>query len=150
MIRSPAYREAKAVIREENRVARKASKKAAPVVKPTRGRELDKGFLIYLRRQPCEARGLGGCDGRIDPAHIRYNDGPNRLNPGAGRKNHDRHCNALCRTHHDMQHSMDERRFWSLFGKDAYATAEAQYAAYQSPRPSRVGTGTGETMEREQ
>jgi hypothetical protein len=114
---------------------RKAQRKARPKpdkVKVNRGRERDPGFLAYLRRQPCEARSLGGCAGRIDPAHIRFNDGPDRQNPGAGRKNHDRHCNPLCRTHHDEQHAGSERAFWQRLGKDAYDTAAAHYDAYRS------------------
>lgn len=105
-------------------------------------RERDNGFLAYLRRQPCEARALGGCSGPIDPAHIRFNDGPDRQNPGGARKNHDRHCNPLCRAHHDQQHSGSERAFWSLIGKDAYATAAAHFARYQTPGADH-GQGAG-------
>lgn len=107
-----------------------------PAEKKHRGQERDNGFLAYLRRQPCEAARLGGCSGPIDPAHIRYNDGPDRQNPGGARKNHDRHCNPLCRAHHDQQHAGSERAFWSSLGKDAYATAAAHYARYQADRPS--------------
>lgn len=118
--------------REQNRARRQAIKaQRKPGGKLDRGRERDNGFLAYLRRQPCEAAALGGCSGPIDPAHIRYNDGPGRLNPGGGRKNHDRHANPLCRRHHDDQHSMAERFFWERLGKDAYETAAAHYAAYQ-------------------
>lgn len=92
----------------------------------------DNGFLAYLRRQPCEAASLGNCSGPIDAAHIRFNDGPDRQNPGGARKNHDRHANPLCRGHHDMQHSMSERRFWELIGKDAYATASTHFSTYKN------------------
>lgn len=112
----------------ERRQSIKAQRK--PGGKADRGRERDNGFLAYLRRQPCEAAALGGCGGPIDPAHIRYNDGPDRLNPGGARKNHDHHANPLCRTHHDEQHSMAERYFWDRLGKDAYDTAAAHYATY--------------------
>lgn len=122
--------------------ARQAATKARPKSpKADRGRERDNGFLAYLRRQPCEARALGGCSGPIDPAHIRFNDGPDRQNPGGARKNHDRHANPLCRVHHDQQHSGSERAFWSLIGKDAYATSAAHYAAYQRPSHSQ-GAGS--------
>ena len=127
--------EQRAIIAEADRIQRKARREAKAArpksPKADRGRERDNGFLAYLRRQPCEARSLGGCTGPIDPAHIRFNDGPDRQNPGGARKNHDRHANPLCRAHHDQQHSMNERAFWSLLGKDAYATAAAHYAAYQ-------------------
>ena len=122
-----------ALIKREQARARKSKLKAEKKGRGTlnRGRDRDNGFLAYLRRQPCEAASLGGCSGPIDPAHIRYNDGPGRLNPGGARKNHDRHCNPLCRAHHDEQHSMAERYFWDRLGKDAYETAAAHYAAYQ-------------------
>lgn len=122
------FRQAKARERKEAKAARPKSPKA------DRGRVRDTGFLQYLRRQPCEARELGGCGGPPDPAHIRYNDGPNRLNPGGGRKNHDRHCNPLCRVHHDLQHSVKEQHFWARLSKDAYETAAGHYAAYEAGR----------------
>lgn len=120
------------------RDARKAATRARPKSpKADRGRVRDNGFLAYLRRQPCEAAILGDCSGPIDPAHIRFNDGPDRQNPGGARKNHDFHGNPLCRAHHDLQHSMSERRFWELVGKDAYDTAAAHYATYQAGDPTK-------------
>ncbi|WP_332657325.1 hypothetical protein [Brevundimonas sp.] len=96
-------------------------------------RETDPGFLAYLRRQPCEARGFGPCSGRIEAAHVRYSDAAaGAINPGMQRKNHDRHANPLCNGHHQHdQHRRSERAFWERLGKDAYATAAAHYAAYQ-------------------
>jgi hypothetical protein len=120
-----AARRIKARGRKEAKAARPKSPKA------DRGRERNNGFLAYLRRQRCEAWTLGNCHGSSDPAHIRFNDGPDRQNPGGARKNHDRHCNPLCRAHHDLQHSMNERAFWERLGKDAYATAAGHFAAYQ-------------------
>jgi hypothetical protein len=132
--------EQRAVVNEAKRIqreARKAATKARPKSpKADRGRERNGGFLCYLRRQRCEAWTLGGCQGSSDPAHIRFNDGPDRQNPGGARKNHDRHCNPLCRAHHDMQHSMNERTFWERLGKDAYETAAAHFAAYQGQAAS--------------
>lgn len=125
--------------RQQNRERRQAIKaQRKPGGKADRGRERDNGFLAYLRRQPCEAAALGGCSGPIDPAHIRFNDGPGRLNPGGARKNHDRHANPLCRRHHDEQHSMAERYFWDRLGKDAYDTAAAHYAEYSAGRPAKL------------
>ncbi|WP_297803717.1 hypothetical protein [uncultured Brevundimonas sp.] len=101
--------------------------------KPSRGRERDNGYLAFLRRQPCAAAHLGGCEGAIEAAHIRYNDGPGRQNPGGARKNHDRHANPLCSAHHRMQHSMSERVFWEgRVGVCAYDNAERLYAEYRS------------------
>lgn len=113
---------------------RKASKKARiPSAKPDRGRERDNGFLAYLRRQPCEARHMGGCEGPIEAAHVRYSDAASgSVNPGMGRKNHDRHANPLCKHHHQHdQHLRAERFFWERLGKDAYETAAAHFSAYQ-------------------
>lgn len=113
------------------REARKAATKARPKSpKADRGRERDNGFRQYIRRQPCEARHLGGCFGPVQHAHVSYRVHGIANSFGRGVKNHDRHANPLCRGHHDQQHSMNERAFWSLLGKDAYETAAAHYAAY--------------------
>lgn len=97
-------------------------------------RVLEKGYLAFLRRQPCEARHLGGCGGRIDPAHIRFSDpSVGRINPGLGRKSDDKWCLSLCRTHHDAQHARgNERAWWSEVGVDPNARALEQYSAYLS------------------
>lgn len=114
-----------------------------PSPKAERGRERDPGFLAYLRRQPCEARHLGGCEGPIEAAHVRYSDaGKGAVNPGMQRKNHDRHANPLCRHHHQHdQHQRSERAFWAELGRDAYDTAAGHFAAYQGP--SAPGDGVG-------
>lgn len=134
--------EARIARREANRVLsaeRKARQRERPArvttkpVKPTRGREEDKGFRQFVKRQPCAARHLGGCSGPIDPAHIRFGT-PDRPNPGLGRKNHDRWCNPLCRAHHDQQHSMKEQAFWARVGIDPAANAASLYAHYQESR----------------
>lgn len=106
------------------------------LAKPERvriNRERDPGFLAYLRRQPCEARHLGGCVGPTEAAHVRYSDASKgATNPGMQRKNHDRHANPLCNFHHQHdQHKRNERAFWSGLGKDAYDTAAGHYAAYR-------------------
>lgn len=133
-----------ALIKAEESRARKAKLRAERKARGTvdRGRERDTGFLAYLRRQPCEAAALGGCMGPIEAAHIRYSDAAaGAINPGMGRKNHDRHANPLCHGHHiHDQHKRAERLFWERVGKDAYATAAAHYAAYQDPsRPFPKG-----------
>lgn len=134
MIRLSA--EQRAIVQQGERFkrdVRKAATKARPKsAKATRGREEDKGFRQYVRRQPCEARHLGGCSGPVQHAHVSYrvHGIPNSF--GRGVKNHDRHGNPLCACHHQLQHDMgDERAFWLLIGKDAYATAAAHFAAYQ-------------------
>jgi hypothetical protein len=125
--------------RKERRTAGKAREKMAGerAAGQRQPREQDRGFLAYLRRQPCEAAHLGGCDGPIEAAHIRYSDAAKGVaNPGAGRKNHDRHANPLCRRHHQHdQHTRSERAFWAALGKDAYDTAAAHFAAYRGGQP---------------
>lgn len=117
--------------RSLNRERRRNVQAQRPHEKVHRGRERDNGFLAFLRRQPCEARHMGNCSGPIEAAHIRFNDGPDRQNPGAGRKNHDRHCNSICAAHHAEQHTMNERNWWQSIGKDAYETAAKSYTEYQ-------------------
>lgn len=115
------------------RDARKADKKARPKSeKATRGREIDNGFRQYVRRQPCEARHLGGCMGPVQHAHVSYHVSgiPNSF--GRGVKNHDRHGNPLCMGHHKMQDRIGEKPLWAKIGKDAYETAAAHYAKYQA------------------
>lgn len=132
-------------VKEAARQERKASAKARTngrerrvdhaSAKPDRGRERDPGFLAYLRRQPCEARHMGDCAGPIHAAHVRYSDASKgSVNPGMGRKNHDRHANPLCEHHHlHDQHKRNERAFWQSLGKDAYDTAARHYATYRRP-----------------
>ena len=51
-------------------------------------RKRDNAYLAATRRCPCVI-GLahGGCEGRIDPAHLRFSDRRyNRINPGKGAK----------------------------------------------------------------
>jgi len=117
--------------RSLNRERRRNVLAQRPHEKKNRGRERDNGFLAFLRRQPCEARHMGNCSGPIEAAHIRFNDGPDRQNPGGQRKNHDRHANALCAGHHREQHDNHERTWWQSIGKDAYETAAQRYAEYR-------------------
>ena len=141
---TPSERQKIAEVARIRREARKAATKARPKSpKATRGREIDNGFRQYIRRQPCEAAHLGGCEGRIEHAHVSYHqDGiPNSF--GRGVKNHDRHGNPLCTAHHALQSRIGEKPLWALIGKDAYETAAAHYAEYQSPslrQPARRGS----------
>ncbi len=127
--------EQRAIIAKADRIQRRARREARAArpksPKADRGRERDNGFRQYIRRQPCEARHLGGCFGPVQHAHVSYRVHGIANSFGRGVKNHDRHGNPLCAGHHKMQHDMgDERAFWSLLGKDAYETAAAHYAAY--------------------
>ena len=127
--------EQRAVIADAQRIRREARREARTArpksPKADRGRERDNGFLAYLRRQPCEARSLGGCAGPIQAAHIRYRVFGISNSAGMQVKNHDRHANPLCAEHHRIQGDIAaERPFWAAAGKDPYETAAAHYAAY--------------------
>lgn len=134
-------RKAAEITRAKNRERRqkiKADRK--PGGKQHRGRERDNGFLAYLRRQPCEAAGFGMCGGPIQAAHIRYRQAGIANSAGTSVKNHDRHANPLCAEHHAMQHNCgDERRFWSMIGKDAYATASTHFSTYKNDPADGAG-----------
>lgn len=131
--------EARKIARRAAAKARRKAMRADPMKGQREVRERDPGFLAYLRRQPCEARHLGGCEGPIEAAHVRYSDtGKGSVNPGMGRKNHDRNANPLCRGHHQHdQHKGAERLFWQRVGKDAYDAAAAHFAAYRGGNSSR-------------
>jgi len=125
--------------RAKAKAARKASRQAAQqstLERRREPRETDPGFLAYLRRQPCAAREMGGCDGPIEAAHIRYADAASGARgPGMQRKAHDRHANPLCRHHHQHdQHKGAERLFWDRVGVDAYECAARHYATYRGER----------------
>ncbi|MCA0358699.1 MAG: hypothetical protein LCH78_17945 [Proteobacteria bacterium] len=118
--------------RSKHRREAKEARKKDPMSGQRQPREHDKPFLAYLRRQPCAAAHLGGCNGPIEAAHIRYSDAAaGARNPGMQAKNHDRHANPLCHAHHQHdQHKRRERDFWSALGVDAYANAARHYARF--------------------
>lgn len=126
----------KATQRKEAKAKIKGERKARGTA--TRGRETDTGFLAFLRRQPCAVRHMGGCDGPVEAAHVRYSDAAaGSVNPGMQRRNHDRHCNPLCHHHHQHdQHKRNERAFWAAASLDAYASAAQYYAEYQGAASS--------------
>lgn len=99
-------------------------------------REHDPGYLAFVRRQLCAVAHLGGCEGPIEAAHIRYSDAKaGSRNPGMQAKNHDRFANPLCRHHHNHdQHKRKEPAFWSAAGINAYANAAELFAAYSSAK----------------
>lgn len=74
-------------------------------------------YLAWLRLQPCCVGPLmqDACQGRTDPAHIRFSDySAGRINPGKAAKSDDKWCLPVCRKHHDAQHAYgNERRWWS-------------------------------------
>jgi hypothetical protein len=118
------------------RAERKAKKAQRPKSeKATRGRVVDTGYLQWLRRQPCRVAGMT-CSGAIEAAHVRYSDASRgKVNPGLQCKPSDRFAVSLCAGHHrgpGGQHAAgNERAWWSSYGKDGLAEADAQFAEYQ-------------------
>lgn len=128
-LRAKKNEEAKARGREQKRQVRKAIDRAqAGQRKP---RVHDKGFLAFLRRQPC-CVGPRGCSGPVQAAHIRFSDFKvGRVNPGGARKSDDRWANPLCEAHHAAQHARgDERAWWNEQGLDPNENSQRLYAAY--------------------
>lgn len=116
---------------QERREIAKARRVKSP--KADRGRERDNGFLQFVRRQPCAARGLGNCFGAVEATHIRMASAAhNKPLTGLGVKPSDRWCLPACRGHHLDQHMEgDERRWWSKVGIDPFETAKRLYAEYR-------------------
>lgn len=109
----------------------KLEKRVSP--KATRGRELDKGYLAWLRRLPCVACAVkGGYCGPTQAAHLRFSDAARgRINPGMGNKPSDRYATPLGAGHHlNDQHGREERAFWADLGIDPGQLADDLYAAF--------------------
>lgn len=134
-IMAPVNAERKAKVREAKREQRRALQESAAEGK-RRPRKRDNAYLAHTRLQPCMLAGVEGetCSGRIDPAHLRYqNLKVGRANPGMGNKSDDCWVLPLCRKHHDEQHAHgNEARWWAGNGIDPDAEAQARYAAFNS------------------
>jgi len=135
--------ELKKEVRELERPEREARKIASAKAKrergkADRGRERDNGFLAFLRRQPCcVGHVLGGCDGHVDAAHIRFGDAKaGRVNPGMSVKPSDRWATPLCRVHHTAQHGRNERAWWQEVGLDPTEISRRLFAEYSTPDPA--------------
>jgi hypothetical protein len=127
--------EKKAAAKKRNSDRRDRAKalKASAAPGKRHEREHDKGYLAHTRLQPCIVGPiLGGCEGRIDPAHLRFGEAKvGRLNPGLGKKPDDRWVLPLCRKHHEAQHAAgNERRWWAEVGIDPNQACQERHAAY--------------------
>lgn len=130
--------------RKASRKARSKALKASAAPNKRHERQHDKAYLAHTRRQPCIVGPiLGGCEGRIDPAHLRFGEPKvGRLNPGMGRKSDDKWVLPLCRKHHDAQHAAgNERRWWTEVGIDPNAECQKRYAAFLSGNAPLSGSG---------
>lgn len=125
----------KAKERKERRARdREARKRVGKRVEGQRQpRERDPGFLAFLRRQPCAAGHLGGCEGPIEAAHIRLSSAKHGVkNAGMQAKPSDKFATGLCRHHHQYdQHRGSEAAFWGRVGLDPFDHAARLFAEYQ-------------------
>lgn len=113
----------------------KAKRPKSP--KADRGRVRDNGYLAWLRRQPCVIGArvrTFACEGPIEACHIRMHK-PGERPTGMQRKPDDARATPMCRLHHRLQHSMNEREFWANARLDPFDTAAALYIRYQSKEP---------------
>lgn len=72
--------------------------------------------LAFIRQLPCLI-----ClnDIETQACHVRYSDSRfGKVNPGLAQKPHDMWTLPMCGRHHDLQHSMNEKRFWTELGID--------------------------------
>ena len=134
-LEAPEKKARKAKLKEGQRERRKALRERSDGQRQPRGH--DDAYLAHVRLQPCLLAGIADdCQGRTDPAHLRFSDAKvGRLNPGAGNKSDDKWVLPLCRHHHDAQHAHgNERRWWSQWGIDPNAECERRYAAWKETR----------------
>lgn len=137
----PTRRELADIARRRHaKEARDKAKAARPVSeKRHRGRVRNNAYLAWLRRQPCVARHMGGCDGPTEAAHIRT-PSPERGKPltGMGVKPSDRFATPLCRAHHAAQHARgNELAWWRSINRDPFATAEGLFAKFTQSREDK-------------
>ena len=64
------------------------------------------GFLQWLRGRDCIFADMGGCEGRMEAAHLDFAGGK-----GIGTKVADRYAVPMCSAHHRIQHSGGWPRF---------------------------------------
>lgn len=89
-------------------------------------------FRQWLRGRPCLLADKGGCEGKMEAAHVDYAGGK-----GVATKVHDKFSIPLCSEHHRTQHSWGWQTFEGNFGMspgDAKLAAEAYWQAW----PGRI------------
>lgn len=88
-------------------------------------------FLQWLRGRPCLLAERGGCEGRIEAAHVDYAG-----DKGIGTKVSDRYAIPLCSEHHRTQHTWG----WQTFEANFKIVPNALEAskAYWKAWPGRV------------
>jgi hypothetical protein len=154
-LEQPEKRARKAKLKAAQRERRKAVGKTSEGQRQPRKHDL--AYLSHVRFQPCILATIAGdCQGRTDPAHLRFSDAKvGRRNPGAGNKSDDKWVLPLCRHHHDAQHAAgNERRWWSHWGIDPNEECERLYAAFRDHKAASaaraaqvVGEGSREASD---
>ncbi|WP_293921078.1 hypothetical protein [Sphingobium sp. UBA5915] len=86
-------------------------------------------FLQWLRGRNCLLCDKGGCEGRIEAAHVDYAGGK-----GVGIKVADRYAIPLCSAHHRAQHNWGWQTFEDNFRIDALEASKAYWNAWPGRR----------------
>lgn len=74
--------------------------------------------LKWIRGFPCAVEHHGGCEGRIEAAHVRRGN-----HAGVGQKPADYHALPLCSGHHAEQHRIGEESFERKYSVSLQAIA---------------------------
>jgi hypothetical protein len=90
------------------------------------------GFRQWLRGRPCMLVDKGGCEGRMEAAHVDYAG-----DKGMGRKVHDKHSIPLCSEHHRVQHAWGWETFEANYKIPPGGSLEAA-AEYWKLWPGRL------------
>lgn len=86
-------------------------------------------FLQWLRGRNCLLCDRGGCEGRIEAAHVDYAGGK-----GVGIKVADRFAVPMCAGHHRAQHAWGWQTFEDNFRIDALEASKAYWNAWPGRR----------------
>jgi hypothetical protein len=91
-------------------------------------RQIDNGYLDFIRQQPCC---LCGDNTTVEAAHLRVGSiNDDKRDTGMAEKSSDKWALPLCGRHHREQHTMNERVFWASYGIDPFALS----MQYRVPR----------------
>ena len=83
------------------------------------------GFLQWLRGRNCLLADRGGCEGRIEAAHVDYAG-----DKGMGTKVSDCFAIPLCSEHHRVQHQYGWQTFEGNFKVNALEASKAFWGAW--------------------
>ena len=86
-------------------------------------------FLQWLRGRNCLCADRGGCDGRMEAAHVDYAG-----DKGVSTKVSDRFAVPLCNEHHRVQHQHGWRAFEANYRVDGLEASKAYWNAWPGRR----------------